>query len=141
LLISQSLVAHCRGGVSRRPEIQRSDHAMRQRPGPARRKAANDNVMLSKRRPARSATNLSPTPLHDAPRARPEPFRIGLRPLLVAGFSGLILVALSGACLIGLAAIGLVAGALGSFGLLGRHLGWSGRTLGTPNPQVLGYRP
>jgi 8-oxo-dGTP pyrophosphatase MutT (NUDIX family) len=105
LLISQSLVAHCRGGVSRRPEIQRSDHAMRQRPGPARRKAANDNVMPSKRRPARSAPDLSPTPHHDAPRARPEPFRIGLRPLLVAGFSGLILVALSGACLIGLAAI------------------------------------
>jgi hypothetical protein len=97
--------------------------------------------MPSKRRPARSAPDLSPTPHHDAPRARPEPFRIGLRPLLVAGFSGLILVALSGACLIGLAAIGLVAGALGSFGLLGRHLGWSRRTLGTPNPQVLGYRP
>jgi predicted lipid-binding transport protein (Tim44 family) len=67
--------------------------------------------------------------------------RCAARPLLVAGFSGLILVALSGACLIGLAAIGLVAGALGSFGLLGRHLGWSGRTLGTPNPQVLGYHP
>ena len=67
-------------------------------------------------------------PIYDAPLARSEPFRIGVRPLLVAGFSGLILIALSGACLIGLAA------------MLGRHLG-SSRTLGTPNPQVLGYRP
>jgi hypothetical protein len=118
---------------------------MMQRPVPAGRKAANDNVMASDRGPARSASDFSPTPifdaLHDAPLARPEPFRIGIRPLLVAGFSGLILVALSGACLIGLAAIGLVAGALGSVGLLGRQLGWPGRTLGTANPQVLGYRP
>ena len=36
-------------------------------------------------------------PIYDAPLARSEPFRIGVRPLLVAGFSGLILIALSGA--------------------------------------------
>jgi hypothetical protein len=117
---------------------------MMQRPAPGGRKAANDNVMVSDRGHARSAPDLSPLPIfdaiYDAPLARSEPFRISVRPLLVAGFSGLILVALSGACLIGLAAIGLVAGALGSVGLLGRHLG-SARTLGTPNPQVLGYRP
>ena len=113
---------------------------MMQRPAPAGRKAANDNVMVSERGHARFAPDLSPMPIYDAPLARSEPFRIGVRPLLVAGFSGLILIALSGACLIGLAAIGLVAGALGSVDLLGRHLG-SSRTLGTPNPQVLGYRP
>jgi hypothetical protein len=128
-----------------KPEIQRSDRPMMQRPVPAGRKAANYNVMVPGRGLARSAPDLSPKPIfdaiYDAPLARSEPFRIGgVRPLLVAGFSGLILVALSGA-LIGLAGVGLVAGALGGVDLLGRHLGWSGRTLGTPNPQVLGYRP
>src|SRR5262245_12829619 len=135
------MVAHCRRWRKPKPEIQRSDHAMMPRRVPAPRKAANDNVMLSDRGPARSAPALSRSPRCDAPLARPEAFRVGVRPLLMAGFSGLILVALSGACLIALAAIGLVAGTLGSFGLLGRHLGWPGRTLGTPDPQVLGYRP
>jgi len=112
---------------------------------PAWRKAANDNGMLWHRGPARPAPDLSPSAgfdaLADQPVARPQPFRIGVRPLLVAGFSGVVLVVLSGACLIGLAGVGLVAGALASVDLLGRHLGWPGRTLGTPNPQVLGYRP
>jgi hypothetical protein len=59
----------------------------------------------------------------------------------VAGFSGLILLTLSGACLLGLAAVGLVAGAMASAQLIGRRLVSPTRVLGTPDPQVLGYRP
>jgi hypothetical protein len=51
-----------------------------------------------------------------------KPLRMGLRPLLGAAFSGVILVALSGAFLVGLAVIGVMAGAAGSFGLMHRYL-------------------
>jgi hypothetical protein len=112
---------------------------MRQRAVPT--EAANDNVRFPPRGPARSAPDLPPTPLNQTPPARSEPFRIGLRPLLVAGFSGLILLTLSGACLIGLAAVGLVAGAMGGVQLIGRRLLSPARALGTPDPRVLGYRP
>jgi len=56
------------------------------------------------------------------PISRPEPFRIGARPLLIGLFAGAVLVALSGAFLIGLAVIGLLAAAIASFELAGRHL-------------------
>ena len=42
-------------------------------------------------------------------RRRRQPFRIGPRALLIVGFAGLVLVALSGAFLIGLAVVGLLA--------------------------------
>ncbi len=118
---------------------------MMQRPVPAENTAANDNVMLRDRGTARSARDLSPLPIFDAvcdePIAKPEPFRVGLRPLVVAGFSGFVLVALSGAFLIGLAAVGVFAAAVGSFDLIGRRVWWPLRTLGTLDHQVIGYRP
>ena len=66
------------------------------------------------------------------PLPQPQPFRsIGredgrLRPyaraLLVAGFAGIVLIALSGAVLVGLAAVGLLAAVVGGFNLVRRQL-------------------
>jgi hypothetical protein len=48
----------------------------------------------------------------------PEPFRIGARPLLIIGFSAMVLVALCSAFLIGLVAVGLLAVVIGAFELV-----------------------
>jgi len=66
--------------------------------------------------------------------APPEPLRIGVRPLLVAAFSGLILVALSGAFLLGLAVVGLMAGAVAGGDLLRRQLCRHGRLVALDRP-------
>ena len=49
-----------------------------------------------------------------------EPFRVGARPLLIAGFSALVLVALCGAFLIGLAVVGLMAVVIVAFEVVRR---------------------
>jgi hypothetical protein len=97
------------------------------------RRAANDN------RPSAHAS--SPSPLlsrgSGAPLLRSEPFRIGARPLLIVGFSGLILVALCGAFLVGLAAVGVLAAGIGAFELARRTLRRKTR-LGALDHQVAG---
>jgi hypothetical protein len=70
----------------------------------------------------------------DEPIAPAEPLRIGVRPLLVAAFSGVILVALSGAFLLGLAVVGLMAGAVAGGELLRRHLGRHRRLVALDGP-------
>ena len=73
------------------------------------------------------------------PIVRPQPLRSGPRPLLIAGFSGLMLVALSGAFLIGLAAVGLLAVTIGGFELVRSHLRRPAkRPLGALDQQVVG---
>jgi hypothetical protein len=47
---------------------------------------------------------------------------MGLKPLLIVAFAGLVLVALSSAFLLGLAVVGLLALAVGCFELARRHL-------------------
>jgi hypothetical protein len=66
-----------------------------------------------------------------------EPLRIGLRPLLIVAFSGMILVALCGAFLLGLAFIGVLAGAVAGFELLRRYLRRPAH-LAAADQQVLG---
>jgi hypothetical protein len=51
-----------------------------------------------------------------------KPLRIGPRALAIAGFAFLILVGLSGAFLLGLAAVGVLAGLLAAFELVRRQL-------------------
>ena len=93
---------------------------MMRRPVISWKRAANDNVPLPRAadrarrrlRPHRSAV----------PLVRSEPFRIGARPLLIVAFSILLLAALCGAFLIGLAAVGVLAAAIASVELARRHL-------------------
>jgi hypothetical protein len=66
-------------------------------------KAANDNRV----RPPRAPSVISK--IISFPGRRSEPFHLGARSLLVGGFSGLVLLALCGAFLLGLAAVGLLA--------------------------------
>ena len=54
--------------------------------------------------------------------ARPEPWRLGPRALLIGAFAASVLVALSGAFLIGLAVVGVVAAVVASVELVQRHL-------------------
>jgi hypothetical protein len=86
---------------------------MKQRRRRAGIRAANDNDLPWDRVSARPAQDFPPMPFivpsFDVRRAPPEPFRIGARPLLVVGFSALVLVALCGAFLVGLAVVGLMA--------------------------------
>jgi hypothetical protein len=96
---------------------------MKQRHHSARIKAANDNDLFWNRAAARPARDLSQMPfiqrrrrqLHQdqlcqsGPLGQPEPFRTGARPLLITALSALVLVALCGAFLIGLAFVGLLA--------------------------------
>ena len=52
--------------------------------------------------------------------ARSQPFRIGLRALLIGAFALAVLIALSGAFLIGLAGIGVLAAGMAGFELARR---------------------
>jgi hypothetical protein len=70
--------------------------------------------------------------------APPEPFRIGARPLLIVGFSALVLVALCSAFLIGLAVVGLLAVVIVAYELI-RGLARPARApLGALDHQVVG---
>ncbi len=88
---------------------------MLQRILPPRTKAANDNFVMRRRaaRPVRMAERGNA-----AASGRSfvgAPLRLGLRPLMMFAFAGLVLLALSSAFLIGLAAVGLLALAVGGF--------------------------
>lgn len=90
---------------------------------PAAIRATNDNFVAS----ARSA---------------PRSWRFGLRPALNLAYSGLVLVALSGVFLLGLAVLGLLVGLIGGIDLLRRHLWRRAKPLlGTFEHPVIGYRP
>ena len=54
--------------------------------------------------------------------ARSQPWRLGPRGLLIGAFAASVLVALSGAFLIGLAVVGVVAVVIAGFELVHRHL-------------------
>jgi hypothetical protein len=77
---------------------------MFQRPSPSWGKAANDNFILDRRRVAAPTAPRFPLGLGLA-----SGTGCGVRPLLVLGFAGLMLVVLCGAFLLGLAAVGLLA--------------------------------
>jgi hypothetical protein len=77
-------------------------------------------------------------PRYGAPLAPPEPFRIGARPLLIVGFSVLVLVALCSAFLIGLAVVGLIAVGIVAFELLRRLSRPAKPPLGALNHPVVG---
>jgi hypothetical protein len=83
---------------------------------------------------------MSITPRHfGGPIPPTEPPRNGTQPLLIAGFSAVVLVALSGAFLIGLAVVGLLAAAISGFDLVRRRIWRPGRpSLGALDHQVLG---
>jgi hypothetical protein len=65
---------------------------------------------------------LDPAPGFIESVARPEPWRLGPRGLLIGAFAASVLVALSGAFLIGLAVVGVVAAVIAGFELVHRHL-------------------
>jgi hypothetical protein len=99
---------------------------MKQRRQRAGIKAANDNHPFWNRAAARPARGFSGMPFIQGrqhpryqadPLGPPEPLRIGPRPLLIAGFSALVLLALLGAFLVGLAIVGLLALVVGAFEL------------------------
>jgi hypothetical protein len=101
--------------------------------------AANDNFPAC-RAPVHSAQDLLRMPF--IPR-RPnevvppaQPFRIGVRPLLIVGFSGLILVVLCGAFLLGLAFVGVSAAAVAGFELVRRYRRRQGRLVALHRPVV-----
>jgi hypothetical protein len=102
--------------------------------------AANDNLPV-RRAPMHLAQDLLRMPF--IPR-RPnhqsvppqEPLRIGVRPLLIVGFSGLVLVALCGAFLLGLAFIGVLAVAVAGFELVRRYLRRPARLVALHRPVV-----
>jgi hypothetical protein len=54
--------------------------------------------------------------------ARSEPWRLGPRGLLIGAFAASVLVALSGAFLVGLAVVGVVAAVIAGFELVRRQL-------------------
>jgi hypothetical protein len=118
---------------------KRSDHAMVQRP--ARLHAANDNPLPMRRAHRRATEDFLRMPFiprrPDRLTVPTEPLRIGLRPLLIVAFSGMILVALSGAFLLGLAFIGVLAGAVAGLELLRRHLRRPARLVAA-DQQVIG---
>jgi hypothetical protein len=69
-----------------------------------------------------------------------EPLRIGLRALLVVAFAGLILVALSSAFLLGLAAVGVFAVTVTTFQLQRRHVARPVKpVLGAFDRRAIGY--
>jgi hypothetical protein len=91
-------------------------------------KAANDNSA-----PARSISRgFGFASYRDHGFARPRPLHIGFRMLRIATFSAVVLLAVSGAFLIGLTFVGLFAAALAAFDLIRRHVGRSATT--TPCP-------
>jgi hypothetical protein len=109
---------------------------MFQRPSPSWGKAANDNFILDRRRAARLAPRLPLMP-GVAPSGGTG---CGLRPLLVLSFAGLILVALCGAFLLGLAAVGLLAVAICGFELVRRRVWRPVRpVLGSFDRRAIGY--
>ena len=68
------------------------------------------------------------------PLTRPQPLSMSLRSLLIAGFSAFVLVALSGAFLVGLALVGVLAAFIGGLELVRGQL-WRKPALGD---QVVG---
>jgi hypothetical protein len=115
---------------------------MLQRQSPAAvRKAANDNFVIPNFAAMRSAPQAPQTSAfsvgHEPSR---EPFRIGLRPLLVVAFALLILFALSSAFLLGLAAVGVLAVAIAGFRLLRRRVAGPAKpVLGAFDRRAIGY--
>jgi hypothetical protein len=77
--------------------------------------AANDN----RKNPVR--TTSAGSKLIRLPGSRSEPFRLGPRSLLVAAGAGLVLFALCGTFLLGLAAVGVLASIIAVFRFIG-HL-------------------
>ena len=78
------------------------------------------------------------TPRHFGPTPPTEPLRTGTKPLLIAGFSAIVLVALSGAFLVGLAVVGLLAAAISGFDLVRRRIWRPARpSLGALDHQVI----
>jgi hypothetical protein len=116
---------------------------------PAAIRAANDNVSFLHRAAARSAQDLLRMPIIPRRDPLPQPasrqFREdGRRPpycfsLLTAGFSGLFLVVLSGACLVALAAVGVLAAVVGGFDLVRRQIWRPARPPLSLDHQVAGY--
>jgi hypothetical protein len=93
---------------------------MMPRPVKSGKRAANDNEALAH---AAQVVRMHVRSRRDGiVLLRSEPLRIGGRPLLVVLFSGLILVALGSAFLLGLAAVGVLAAAIVGFELLRRAL-------------------
>jgi hypothetical protein len=84
--------------------------------------AANDNFTPPRgtsRRPPIGGFGAS----NKTPRiAGSQTFRVAMRLILIASFSGLVLVAVSGAFLIGLALVGLLAAGVAAFDLIRRRV-------------------
>ena len=106
---------------------------MFQRPSAVRFKAANDNFILDPRIVvARRALRMSPLP----PPVYSASAHLGRRPLLVLGLAALVLVALSSAFLLGLAAVGLLASVICSIELFRRRI----LRLARPSLALIGRR-
>jgi hypothetical protein len=93
-----------------------------------------------RRAPARSTQDLLRMPFiprrPDQLVPSPQPLRVGVRPLLIVAFSGLILVALCGAFLLGLAAVGFVAGAVAAFEIVRRYFRRPPRLVALDRPVI-----
>jgi hypothetical protein len=79
------------------------DCAMIQRRAKFGTQAANDNCVRAPRAPSALSKIIR------FPETRSEPLRLSARSLLVGGFAGVVLFALCGAFLVGLAAVGVLA--------------------------------
>jgi hypothetical protein len=85
-------------------------------------KAANDNFISSRGASQRPGHGRLGAAHENRKIAWPEAFRIAIRLLLLASFSAAVLLAVSGAFLIGLALVGLFAAAVAGFDLIHRHM-------------------
>jgi hypothetical protein len=79
-------------------------------------------MRLLKEARARFRFNLIGTRSKSRKIARPKTFRIAMRLPLIASFSAVVLLAVSGAFLIGLALVGFFAAALAGFDLIRKHM-------------------
>jgi hypothetical protein len=84
--------------------------------------AANDNFISWRDAPRHPEHGRFGAPHKNGKIAPSKTFRIAMRPVLIASFSAFVLLAVSGAFLIGLALVGLFAAAVAGFDLFRRHL-------------------
>jgi hypothetical protein len=83
---------------------------------------ANDNVICSRGASQHPEHGCFGVPHDNRQIAWPQTFRIAMRVLLLASFSAVVLVAVSGAFLVGLVLVGLLAAGVAGFDLIRRRM-------------------
>jgi hypothetical protein len=112
---STLVIKLCRVGI-------RSDQAMTMLRSGFAGRAANDNFVPSREPSRRPRNGGFGAPNETRKIAGSETFRVAMRLILIASLSAFVLVAVSGAFLIGLALVGLLAAGVAAFDLIRRRM-------------------